>query len=480
MDRDDEILDRFSTTNGEKLLSKEEKLLKEVQSKQEQFMRAQNKEYLEQLFSDNKNQPVRIQSVQVTNGNSFRDSFLQRQLDPLTRHTAALSLEKLLQDVEAVSKSFIKLNLVENLLVTINPVIKRNRYRKSDTIDLVPVFQIVPVKKFYAKTGTNIGNGEGDGYIQFQFKNLFGGSENLSFDAVTGTKTLSSYLVNYTMPLWSNLNYMFESLMSANTRKYDWIHSDIISKGIFQKVYTQFEGNVNHELIIENNWKQLNNLSSKSDDVFAQAGSNVKSSLTYNIIYDTRLNKMLPNAGKFLKFGIEYNHGLFGKFPFLKSNIESQIAMKLGNHSSLIVTNKAGLLRSLDNKPTYILDRFFSGGPNDVRSFEMNSLGPKQYNSSVGGDVFANGGVSLITDIPKYTESSFKFHNFVNYGKLINFDGKNTLKQLTSGYSVSYGFGILFNHPQARFELNVVLPLSVHERDGVRKGLQYGIGVSFL
>jgi outer membrane protein insertion porin family len=130
------------------------------------------------------------------------------------------------------------------------------------------------------------------------------------------------------------------------------------------------------------------------------------------------------------------------------------------------------------------LDRFFIGGANDVRSFTMNGLGPKQYNSSTGGDVFLNGGISLVSKIPKVDpDSNFKIHNFLNFGKLLPLDKTkmgSLADQFTKQYSVSFGSGILYNHPMARFELNICLPLMVNERDGVRKGLQYGIGMSFL
>ena len=140
------------------------------------------------------------------------------------------------------------------------------------------------------------------------------------------------------------------------------------------------------------------------------------------------------------------------------------------------------------DKNSSLLDRFYIGGPNDVRSFLLNGLGPKDYNSCIGGDLFLNGGISLITDIPKYNESNFKIHNFINFGRLVGFNKdislfnnlQNLNLTLTSQYSISYGFGILFNHPMARFELNFVLPLVTHERDSLRKGIQYGIGVSFL
>ncbi|ODV79234.1 uncharacterized protein CANTADRAFT_26228 [Suhomyces tanzawaensis NRRL Y-17324] len=485
---EDDMIDRLSTTlnNADAPQSKAEKELAQLQQSQQERMIQQNKHYLEELFVESRTQPIKIKNVQITNSQSFRTSFLASQFEPLLKHNTPIGLETFLKNIEQVSKSFIKLGLVQDLMVSVNHLPRSYFSRPSASLDVVPVFNIIPVKKFYAKTGTNIGNGEGDGYIEFQFKNLFGGAENLTFDAISGTKTQSSYLINYNQPLFNNANFILENVGYLNTRKYDWFNSDVTMRGLTNRIYTQLEGGLNHELTLENSWRILNNLNSKSNDILFQSGSSLKSSLSYNINYDTRNNHILPTAGKYIKAGVEFN-GLTKSTssPFLKSILESQFTLPVKSlKSSLVFTHKSGVLYPLGNS-SFILDRFFIGGPNDVRSFTMNGLGPKSYNSSVGGDVFLNGGVSLVSKIPGISEeSNFKLHNFVNFGKLMPLQKKLGLaglaKDFSGNYSVSYGFGILFNHPMARFELNFVLPLAVHERDSIRKGIQYGIGVSFL
>ncbi|CAX43070.1 sorting and assembly machinery (SAM) complex subunit of the mitochondrial outer membrane, putative [Candida dubliniensis CD36] len=473
-------------------LSRAEKELNQLQQDKQNLMIQQNQQYLESLFQDHKHQPVKIRNVQITNGQSYRDQFLKYQFRNLL-NGEVMTLEKYLNNVNQISKILISSGIIENLHVS-NNLVNPPLFSKSQAFHLVPVFNVVPVKRFFAKTGTNIGNGEGDGYIQFQLKNLFGGGENLIFDAITGTKTKSSYLINYNQPIGNNLQYMNENLFMINTRNLDWLQSNITTRGMINKIYTQFyNSNLNHEIIMENSWKILNNQKSKSLQVLQQAGSQFKSSIAYNMNYDTRDNKHLPTIGKFLQIGIEYNNPSLllmrfkNQYPFIKTVAQTQFVQQLPIiKSNLIITNKFGLLYPLNNdkSSSSLLDRFYIGGPNDVRSFLLNGLGPKDYNSCIGGDLFFNGGISLITDIPKYNESNFKIHNFINFGRLVGFNKEislfNNLQKLTNQYSISYGFGILFNHPMARFELNFVLPLVTHERDSLRKGIQYGIGVSFL
>lgn len=467
-------------------LSPEEKELQKLMASKQQMMMDQSKSYLEDLFKDNSTIPVKLRNVQVTNSQNFRDSFLQAQLRPLLGGSV-MSLADFLNGLELVHKLFMKHDVLQESMIGLHQLPKKIWNNKSPiTIDMVPVFNVVPQKRFFAKTGTNIGNGEGDGYIQFQLKNIFGGAESLVFDAITGTKTPSSYLLNYSQPVFNHADYLWDTLAFINTRKLDWIQSSVQTKGIVTRLNTRFESNLNFDVRFENSWRALSNHGSRSLEVLSQLRDTFKSSVTLGATYDSRNNRTGPTSGHLARLGVEYS-GLFGfnNVRFTKFQWEGQLALGLGKNHSLIFSNKAGLLLNGDKLKTNILDRFHIGGPNDVRSFLLNGLGPKDQNSSVGGDCFLNGGISLLSHIPKTPEdTNFKIINYINFGKLASINSSNSTKDivqlLSSGYSLSAGFGILYNHPMARFELNFGLPIVAHANDQIRKGIQYGVGVSFL
>ncbi|CAH2353669.1 sorting assembly machinery 50 kDa subunit [[Candida] railenensis] len=502
----DSMVDRLSSSNSPKSDSKsraQEQLEKWTQKKQE-LMLSQNREYMESLFKQNATKPIKIGPIQVINSQGFRDSFIEAQIDPLTQ-TNLVTLGTFFSKLDQVSSNWKNSGAVENMFIQLQdskeirrpqPFFRSGRQtggdgtgRAGSTI-ISPIIHLAPVKRFYAKTGTNVGNGEGDGYIQFQLKNLFGGAENLTFDATTGTKTQSSYLLNYTQPIWNNTNLRMENVFYMNTRNLDWLKCEATVRGHTIKVSHQSLQNrsVNLDFSIENCWRTVSNSQSRALDVMLQSGNDFKSSALFNWKYDTRDNAHLPMKGHMVRIGLEYS-GLIpsvSSYKFFKSVWEQQHSFKVSDVHSVILTNKAGVISPLGGSlsTTHILDRFYIGGPNDVRSFLLNGLGPKSFNSSIGGDLFVNGGVSLVSKIPRLDpESNFKIHNFFNFGKLIPMEKSDhylsTLKSL-SQVSASYGFGILYNHPMARFELNFVLPLITHDRDYVRKGIQYGIGVSFL
>lgn len=480
-------MDRLSVhADDESKLTPEEKSLKRLMESKQKIMVDQSRSFMETMFGDNSTIPVKIKNVQITNGEHFRDSFLLYQLQPLLEKEL-YTLSDFFTSLDGAYRLLVKHDILENCLISLHQLPKPI-WNKScpATIDMVPVFNILPQKRFYAKTGTNIGNGEGDGYIQFQFKNIFGGAENLMFDAITGTKTPSSYLLNYSQPLFNEANYTLDTQMYLNTRKLDWIQSSVFTRGFTTKVSTRYDSKLNYSAAFETCWRSLQNHNSKSWEVMSQLKDTFKSSFLFNIIYDTRDHHILPTMGKFFKFGFEQS-GLFpfNNVKFSKIIWEYQSAFKINENHSLILSNKAGLIFGARNSLSNILDRFHIGGPNDVRSFRLNGLGPVDNGSSIGGDYFVNGGISLVSQIPGAPkDTNFKFHNFFNFGKLLpattSSNVNDILSEFSGQYSTSFGTGILYNHPMARFELNFVLPITAHETDSIRKGIQYGVGVSFL
>ncbi|SGZ56675.1 CIC11C00000004139 [Sungouiella intermedia] len=487
LEHEELLMDKISAhADDESKLTPEEKNLKKLMDSKQKVMVDQSRSFMETLFSDNSTLPVKIKNVQVTNAENFRDSFLLHQLQPLLSKDL-YTLADFFSNLDVVHRSLVKHDILENCVISLHQLPK-NMWTNSSpaTVDMVPVFNILPQKRFYAKTGTNIGNGEGDGYIQFQLKNLFGGAESLVFDAVTGTKTPSSYLLNYSQPVFDDANYLLDTQVYVNTRKIDWIQSSVTTRGFTTKVSTRYDSNLNYSAAFETCWRSLQNHNSRSMEVMSHLKDTFKSSLIFNMIYDTRDNHVLPTVGNFFKFGFEQS-GLFSfnNIKFSKLIWESQSALKLNSNHSLVFSNKAGLLFGTGSSGSNILDRFHIGGPNDVRSFRVSGLGPVDNGSALGGNYFLNGGVSLVSQIPwAPKDTNFKFHNFFNFGKILPALGqpsfKSLVSELTGTYSSSIGTGILYNHPMARFELNFVLPITAHANEYVRKGIQYGVGVSFL
>lgn len=457
--------------------------------------------YITELFDKNATSPIAVSAVLVNDSDSIRPAILQQYMEATILRTT--NFKQLFEQADVLNLKLMQHGMVENVTQSLDsrgtlkvPLITEHYRsliydshpipRDLSVIDIVSRLNIVPIKRFTAKTGTNIGNGEGDGYLQFQLRNIFGGGEQLKLDVTKGTKKHSSYLLNYTQPItpW----WIWDSSLSKNSRKTGNNDStELLVRGFRMNLRSGFYGAaaLNHEFFYETEWRSSKVTSlNASDSLLFQAGDDLKSSLGHTMVVDRRNDPVAPSRGTFFKVANELALGKFWKSQLELSQNKSWFK---DDFLGMCCTLKSGYILNFDplSAPINICDKFQSGGANDIRSFQVMGLGPKDLYDSIGGDAFVAYGLSIFCRLPvkKWSHSNFRLHWFLNGGKLINHNNGsifNLANQLSSQHSASAGFGIVLRHPVARFELNFTLPLVCHSGDAIRKGFQYGIGVSFL
>lgn len=447
--------------------------------------------------------------MRVVGGGNSRSSFVHDQIQPLL-DASGKDLETVIAAADASYKALSSFGIYERVNVGLD-VAPRNIFSSSNLqdLDLIATVNLKQAKRFTAKTGTDIGNGEGSGYANFVLRSLFGGAEMLSFDTSIGTRTRASYLLNFNAPLLNSSVWRGEVLGFMSSRKIPWASHEQIIKGVSAKVKSaNVEGG--YEAVL----RTITSVEpTASSLVKMMAGDSIKTSLFCNFTKDTRNNSLMPSAGYYIRAGSEIG-GLLGPergdSPFFKSTFEAQAAKGFSLSASpwdteyskiaqLVKAQKlrgavlddvivqcsarGGLLYSYQG-PSHFMDRFFLGGPNDVRGFQLNALGPHDEQDALGGDVFLAHGVSVLTRLPGLArENPLRFLVFANGGSVLGLDKANvrdTLLDAVLSPSVAAGFGLAYRHPVARFELNVTFPLVARECEGIRKGLQFGVGLSFL
>lgn len=223
----------------------------------------------------------------------------------------------------------------------------------------------------------------------------------------------------------------------------------------------------------------------------------------------------MPSRGYLLKTVTEIAGlgPLKGDVAFGKFELESQAAVPIpipgvkgDSGISFTAGLRGGLLYplTLGGQPapsqSRINDRFQLGGPTDVRGFRLSGLGPREGQDALGGDVYAAGGASLLFPIPRMgKDTPLRFQTFINAGRLLSLKDtrqdkeqamssndvqssfKQTVDELSNGLpSTAAGFGLVYAHPAARFEVNFSLPLVMRKGEEGRKGLSFGVGLSFL
>ncbi len=159
-----------------------------------------------------------------------------------------------------------------------------------------------------------------------------------------------------------------------------------------------------------------------------------------------------------------------------------------------------------------IADRFYLGGPLDVRGFEMKGLGPSSEHFALGGLTYWAAGLHMYSALPfinekmagffdlfRYKKSFlnlcmllnllfFRLHSFVNAGNLMsdyqfatNRSLQANLDEAVQNFRLTSGLGLAFKLAGvARIELNYCVPLRTQKGDNPAPGLQFGVGVEFL
>ena len=379
--------------------------------------------------------------------------------------------------------------------------------------DIDIYLSVVEKSRFKFKTGTDVGNAEGSAYVNGLARNIFGGAESLNVNASFGTRTRSAYQASFETPVLSNPDLRWEFGGLASSTQKPWSSHEEVLKGGWTKLRWTTVSGGRHELGYNGVWRQITGLASNaSPTIRGDAGDSVKSSLMHTWVNDRRDNPQLPTRGYLNKSTLELAGWgpLQGDVAFGKAEVEAQGAVPIPifgiegeSGVSLTAGLRAGLLYPLalgaesESKPSRINDRFQLGGPTDVRGFRLSGLGPREGSDALGGDVYAAGSANLLFPIPRVgKDKPFRFQLFANGGRLLalqkgKMEGTNgetarqklssTVAELGNGLpSMAAGFGLVYAHPVARFELNFSLPLTLRRGEDGRKGLQFGIGINML
>jgi outer membrane protein insertion porin family len=137
---------------------------------------------------------------------------------------------------------------------------------------------------------------------------------------------------------------------------------------------------------------------------------------------------------------------------------------------------------------------FFGGGPNSVRGFKENYLGPRDsYGNPNGGNLFFANQLELILPTPEKFGGSARMALFVDVGGVFHTNGVTFYDRLGDELDTSfssdklkrsYGFGVQWLSPMGLLQFSYAVPLN-QDRETDRyfsdqtEGFQFTIGQAF-
>lgn len=204
---------------------------------------------------------------------------------------------------------------------------------------------------------------------------------------------------------------------------------------------------------------ELNNFDLIVPEFFRNNADGISSSAVLSVTRDTRNNPLITTKGTFHTVNFQYSgNGLGGDVNFFRVIGNARYYFPIIGTSVIKLNARIGYIRSLDGNPVPLFERFFTGGINSLRGYDLRSVGPTiTIPDSITGEdqVFVYGGNKLLLfnleyEFPLYDKAGFRGVIFVDAGNAFAEDQALNPFKLRA----DFGAGVRWNSPfgPLRFE----------------------------
>ncbi|KAL4073625.1 surface antigen-domain-containing protein [Scleroderma citrinum] len=465
--------------------------------------------HLAELVNDTLDAPLRIASVKVHGAAHTSEAFLGWLIRPHlfstppdsadTIPSAQSTLHSVLHTTRAISHSL----SATDLFRTLSARIDRSAEGSPGDVDII--YNVTEKGRFFIKTATELGNSEGTASITARLSNILGRADTFTFNSSVGTKTKRAFDASFSLPVSPSLTTAaFISLLGADrelgAQGGHGREECVATKAGLRSWHNAAERGV-HELTAEARWRSIGSLAPNAGVSIRQsAGPALKAALVHSWTFDTLDDRIMPSKGAILRLTNELavtKRIIPSPFPspsttsngdgataFWKLEGEARRGWALTKRLAFSLSARTGLLRVLagERDNVHWSDRFQLGGPLSVRGFSADGMGPREGATSLGGTLYYALGLSLLSDVPTRPTWPLKLHTWLNAGRLQNeeSDVRSTLHTLLTRPSISAGLGLIYRLDPVRVEANVTFPLVAAHREGLRRGIQVGVGLEML
>jgi outer membrane protein insertion porin family len=242
----------------------------------------------------------------------------------------------------------------------------------------------------------------------------------------------------------------------------------------------------------------LDVLPAASRELQAEDGSNLRSSLQAQWVYDTRDSVFLTTRGNRTEFSAELVGGpLGGDVSVYKLNAKTAFYFPFFNRHVLQLLGAAGVVDAygdtrgrgpvvtetvisggvtntfdvkVNDVPIY--DRYFLGGANTMRGFDYRAVGPKDIDGEpVGGNTYANATVEYSFPIVERVRAAVFFDIGNVWRDAYDFDFGDLKSDV--------GIGVRLNLPIGPLRLDYGYPIQTDDQTGRNGRIQFSVGYQF-
>lgn len=218
-------------------------------------------------------------------------------------------------------------------------------------------------------------------------------------------------------------------------------------------------------------------------EFFTENADGLSSSLVFSINRDTRNNPLVTTKGTYLSVDAQYSgHGLGGDVDFFRIMGNARIFIPVWKGTVFRFNARAGWIKSLSGEPVPLFERFFTGGINSLRGYELRSVGPSiTIPSTITGadEEFVYGGDKLLVFNVEY---EFPIYNQGGFRGVIFFDAGNAFAEDETfnplNLRADFGAGIRWVSPFGPLRFEWGFPIK-RQADEKRSVFNFTIGSFF-
>lgn len=228
---------------------------------------------------------------------------------------------------------------------------------------------------------------------------------------------------------------------------------------------------------------EVTNFSSLVPQFFQDDTSGLTSSALMTLSLDKRDNRIFTTKGSYHALSGEYaGNGIGGENDFWKMQFESRFFFKPIGKTVLKARGRFQYVNSLNDNSVPLFERFFLGGINTLRGFDLSSVGPEISlpGSATGDDErFVYGGNKSLLfnveyEIPIYDTAGLKGVAFFDAGQAYAENEKIDITALR----LNYGFGFRWHSPFGPLRFEWGFPINKRSGDS-SSVFNFSIGQSF-
>lgn len=307
------------------------------------------------------------------------------------------------------------------------------------------------------------------GMVDVTQTNLFGRGYSLTLRGELGGKS-SYYTIAFRDPWFLDKPLLFGFNLYRQKREYKNYTKDGTGLSItFGKRYGEdWSASVTYDI----ERSKVTDVADDADSIIKDMEGNLlTSSLTFQIVNDTRDSYIDPSTGRIYSLKLT-TAGLGGDTGFWKTMLDVGWYLPIFEESTLHLRGRIGLSDTLFGKKYPLYERFYVGGMDTIRGLGYGEAGPKDSrNDPIGAKRALIANIEYL--FPIVSEMKLKGLIFLDIGK-----GYNEGEKFGSDIKYSTGFGLRWFSPMGPIKIDYGINLNRKEGESKSK-IEFGFGSFF-